>query len=279
MELAEVVASLDDRRERKAELRESASITTGSLGLDLALGGGYRKGRIVELSGDYSTYKTFFALHTVAQAQKTGPVLWLDSASDFNPEHARLAGVKLDHLAVDYPRDAGHAMYIMRTCASNFALMVLDSASGLHWDEQEYASMPAWFQWLKTEMQPHTVALFISNERATSDQAFTRELRKWSSQQVRLYPEGPKRVNAVVTKNHLVVPHTHHIRLRFLPDFDAEYELIRLGLDVGVLHKNGSWITTGSTNLGAGVDGAVRALVDAPGLAAGIRRDIQNALR
>lgn len=278
MELAEVVASLDDRRESRDSARKA--LPTGSLGLDLALGGGYGAGKIVELSGDYSTYKTFFALHTVAQAQRFGQVLWLDSASDFNPEHARLAGVRSDRLVVARPKDAGEAMYSMRICAGDFALMVCDSASGLSWDEEQYSTMAGWFQWLKADIQPHTTALFISNERATSDQAFTRELRKWSSQQVRLFPAGTKQISAMVVKNHIVQPHTHHIRLRFLPDFDAEFELVQLGHEVGVIEdSNSNWLYFDGIQLGHGIEQAVRFLNGDPNVAHYVAEAIKDALR
>lgn len=274
MELDEVLASLD----RRQELQQAASITTGSIGLDIALGGGWRKGRIAELSGDYSTYKTSFALHTVAQ--QSGWVLWLDSGSDFNPRHAQAVGVDMDKLVIGRPTDADEAMKQMRSWAGDCTLMVLDSASGV---DCSYASddwFEHWFSWLKDDLHS-TVALFLTDYHATSDQLFTRELRKWSSQQVCLYPEDPGRVHAVVRKNPLARPQTHSIQFRFLRDasFDSEYELIRLALEFGVIAKQGSWLYFEGYQLGQGTNNTVRRCHDQPELTEAIRRQVLAATR
>lgn len=237
-------------------------ISTGSLGLDIALGGGYRKGRIVELSGDYSSYKTSFALHTVAQAQKLGKVLWLDSASDFNPDHARLAGVNTRKLMVSFPQDANQAIHIMMHAAGDYALVVLDTASGLDC-EAPYSTIEDWFTWLRADLNLHSTALFINNLTLRSDNYFGQGVRAWATQQISMHPEtGYGRVKAVVRKNNGSPPPRHENLLRFRPDgsFDAEFELIKLGLESGVLQKRGSWIYSDTLQIGQGVDDAAQAI-------------------
>ena len=281
MELSEVVTSLEDRRHRRSELREATNTPTGSLGLDLALGGGWGLGRICELSGDYSTYKSSFALHTVAQAQKFGRVLWLDSGSDFNLHHAARAGVDLTNLVVYCPEDADRAMYTMRVAAGDYALMVCDSASYLDFEGVQDQVISRWFQWLKTDIQPFTTALFLSNEVVTIDQRFTAELRKWASQRVALYEErGAGQVMAVAHRNSATTPPAHKTRLLFNSSgvLVPEYELIRLGLDIEVLRRGGSWIKYDDYILGEGVRRAVSYLSREPRLAEVIRERIQSAL-
>jgi recombination protein RecA len=276
LELDEVLQGLDVWREPPG----NASISTGSLGLDIALDGGWRQGRICELSGDYSTYKTSMALHTVAQAQNLGDVLWLDSGSDFNLEHARRVGVDLTSLTVCYPDDANRAMYTMRTAAQDYALMVLDSASGLDFQWHTQLHFERWFSWLKRDIQPRTTALFITNQFATKDQAFTRELRKWSDQQVTMMPFGKYGTEAVVNRNAVSRPVNWRMFFAFGKDavFDSAYELVMLGQQAGIIEVRGSWGYFAGGQLGHGVQGCARALRENPKLALNLRDAIRNLI-
>ena len=274
MELNEVLQGLDGER----GTQDKASIPTGSVGLDIALDGGWRRGRICELSGDYSTYKTSMALRTVAQAQKIGRVLWLDSGSDFNKEHASRCGVNLDLLTIGYPDDADRAMYTMRIAAQDYSLMVLDSASGLDCDVDQYV-IERWFSWLKADLGT-TTALFVSNQFATKDQTFTRELRKWSDQQVTMMPFGKHGAEAVVNRNAIHRPVNWRMFFAFGKDavFDAEYELVMLGQQAGIIEVRGSWGYFQGEKLGQGLKGCIRQVRDHPGYALNIRDAIRNLI-
>lgn len=288
MELTDVVRSLEDHRDHQRERAVATALPTGSLGLDLALGGGWCRGQISELAGDYSTYKTTFALHSAAQAQKFGPVLWLDSASDFNPARARKAGVNAKKLAVFYPESIDRAMYTMRIAAQDYALMVVDTASGLDIDEgytDHEFMFDRWFSWLKTDIQPLTAVLFITNAYATADQLFTRVLRKWAPQVVMLKPGSRNdRVTAEVRPGSRVPPSFHANNWRFTDgvSFDAEYELIQLGQHTGVITQMGSWYYFFNRTMdrelsafGNGVQQAADFLRGNPGIAAELREAIK----
>jgi recombination protein RecA len=276
LELDEVMRVLDADRTQ----RDLRTIPTGSLGLDLALGGGLHRGKIAELSGDYSTYKTAFAMHIVAQAQTLGRVLWLDSGSDFNPKHARQVGVNLGLLTVCYPDDADRALYTMRIAAQDYALMVVDSASGLECDEPQH-KIERWFSWLKTDIYPHATALFISNEYATREQSFAHELGKWATTQVHMLPNtGRRRVEAVIAKDASVTPVNYRMRYRFRNDasFDAEYEVVKLAESAGVIELRGNWAYFRGEVLGNGVSRCVDRLRKDPVLYLKLRDAIRTEL-
>jgi recombination protein RecA len=257
MQLAEVVTSLDAYRDRKRELRDSATYSTGSLGLDLALGGGWRKGRIAELFGDYSTHKTSLALHTVARAQKVGRVLWCDPASDFNPVAATKAGVDLKSLILYRPDSAAELLETMQELASATSLMVVDRATGLDVDACLYEDR---FGWLKSELIT-SAALFISDQERHADNAFITALRTWATQRVALYAMGRGQVQPVVVKNQIARPAGHPIRLRFNDGyFDDVYELVYLALFADVIEQRGSWYYLDGIQLGQGIPGTVKAL-------------------
>src|SRR5262249_18440684 len=139
----------------------------------------------------------------------------------------------------------------------------------------------AWFAWLRSDLQPRTVALFVNNLTLRSDEYFSQGLRAWASQQVRLYPEGPAKINAVVAKNSFAPHPPFNMRWRFLGDasFDANYELIRLGLETGVLTRGGVWVKYQGSSmldyiLGQGVRQSVDYLKREPKLVAVIREAI-----
>lgn len=267
MEMAEVVTSLDTYRERKQQLRNSGFVPTGSLGLNGALGGGWKAGRIAELAGDYSTYKTSLALHSAAWAQKTGKVLWLDPVGDFNPQHARNCGAKLNQLILQHPTDALDVMATIKDVAPFFRLIVVDNTSLLamptlwcDWDQE--------LGWVKAELSTTSV-LFLTSIKNYSplDQAVAR----WSSQIVRLYPDGEGKVRVIAHKSAGRQPPVYNINLRYSAQatIDVTYELVLLAVQLGVIEVKGSWYYFRGTKLGQGADGAIR----------GLGYTLENALR
>ncbi len=272
MQLNDVVVSLDAYRRRKEQDR-SDYISTGSFGLDSALGGGWRRGRIAELLGDYSTFKTAFALQSVVIAQKTGTVLWLDGASDFNPDAARHHGVDIDSLILARPDSAEEALWLARDCASVSSLIVMDRASGLDVDSfREFYERE--LSWLKGDLVT-CGAIFITDAEKQQDNAFITALRRYASQRVALYPLGNERVHATVLKSQ-VAPHDVPILLRWCEGkLDAQYELVKLGEELGFIEKRGSWhYFCDGTRLGHGIGNTVRRLRDDPGLEEMIRKSV-----
>ena len=114
---------------------EIETISTGSLGLDIALGvGGLPRGRVVEIYGPESSGKTTLALHTVAEAQKTGGICaFIDAEHALDPIYARKLGVNVDDLLISQPDTGEQALEIADTLVRSGAIdvLVVDSVAAL----------------------------------------------------------------------------------------------------------------------------------------------------
>lgn len=110
------------------------TISTGSLSLDIALGGGIPKGRIIEIYGPEASGKTTLALHTIAEAQKEkGTVAFIDAEHALDPEYSKKIGVKLDQLLISQPDTGEQALEIAETLVRSSAVdvVVVDSVAAL----------------------------------------------------------------------------------------------------------------------------------------------------
>ena len=114
---------------------EIPAISTGSIGLDLALGiGGLPKGRIIEVYGPESSGKTTLALHVVAEAQKQGGICaYVDAEHAMDPSYARKLGVKIDDLLISQPDTGEQALEIADTLvrSGTISVLVVDSVAAL----------------------------------------------------------------------------------------------------------------------------------------------------
>ena len=109
-------------------------IHSGSLSLDLALGGGYPKGRIIEIYGPESSGKTTLALHAIAEVQKTGgQAAFIDAEHALDPSYAEKIGVQIDNLLISQPDNGEQALEICETLVRSNAvdLIVVDSVAAL----------------------------------------------------------------------------------------------------------------------------------------------------
>ncbi len=110
------------------------TISTGSLSLDIALGGGIPKGRVIEIYGPEASGKTTLALHTIAEAQKEkGTVAFIDAEHALDPEYSKKIGVKLDQLLISQPDTGEQALEIAETLVRSSAVdvVVVDSVAAL----------------------------------------------------------------------------------------------------------------------------------------------------
>ncbi|MEX0748905.1 MAG: recombinase RecA [Candidatus Saccharimonadales bacterium] len=110
------------------------TISTGSLSLDIALGGGIPKGRIVEIYGPEASGKTTLALHTIAEVQKNGgTVAFVDAEHALDPEYSKKIGVQLDSLLISQPDTGEQALEITETLVRSSAVdvVVVDSVAAL----------------------------------------------------------------------------------------------------------------------------------------------------
>src|SRR5581483_9461870 len=114
---------------------ESEAISTGSLGLDIALGiGGLPRGRVIEIYGPESSGKTTLALHVVAEAQKQGGIAaYIDAEHALDPEYAAQLGVNIDDLFISQPDSGEQALEIAETLVRSGGLdvLVIDSVAAL----------------------------------------------------------------------------------------------------------------------------------------------------
>ncbi|GGE61090.1 hypothetical protein GCM10011317_18530 [Niveispirillum cyanobacteriorum] len=119
----------------KEALTETEVVSTGSLGLDIALGiGGLPRGRIIEIYGPESSGKTTLALHAIAQAQKNGGVCaFVDAEHALDPSYARKLGVDVDELLISQPDAGEQALEIADTLVRSGAIdvLVVDSVAAL----------------------------------------------------------------------------------------------------------------------------------------------------
>jgi recombination protein RecA len=117
------------------EKMEIEAVSTGSLGLDIALGiGGLPRGRIIEIYGPESSGKTTLALHAIAEAQKTGgTAAFVDAEHALDPIYARKLGVDIDELIVSQPDTGEQALEIVDTLVRSNAIdvLVIDSVAAL----------------------------------------------------------------------------------------------------------------------------------------------------
>ncbi len=123
------IMKLGDNRNIDVELLKS-----GSLSLDLALGGGYPKGRIIEIYGPESSGKTTLALHAIAEIQKTGgQAAFIDAEHALDPSYAKRIGVDVDNLLISQPDNGEQALEICETLVRSNAvdLIVVDSVAAL----------------------------------------------------------------------------------------------------------------------------------------------------
>ena len=123
------IMKLGDNRNIDVELLKS-----GSLSLDLALGGGYPKGRIIEIYGQESSGKTTLALHAIAEIQKTGgQAAFIDAEHALDPSYAKRIGVDVDNLLISQPDNGEQALEICETLVRSNAvdLIVVDSVAAL----------------------------------------------------------------------------------------------------------------------------------------------------
>ena len=123
------IMKLGDNRNIDVELLKS-----GSLSLDLALGGGYPKGRIIEIYGPESSGKTTLALHAIAEIQKTGgQAAFIDAEHALDPAYAKRIGVDIDNLLISQPDNGEQALEICETLVRSNAvdLIVVDSVAAL----------------------------------------------------------------------------------------------------------------------------------------------------
>ena len=292
---------------------EVETVSTGSLGLDIALGvGGLPRGRIIEVYGPESSGKTTLALQTIAEAQKKGSVCgFIDAEHALDPVYARKLGVNLDDLLVSQPDNGEQALEIADTLvrSGSVDILVIDSVAALTPKAEIEGEMGESRPGLQARLmsqalrkltgsisRSNTMVIFINQIRMKigvmygSPEATTGgnalkfyasvrlDIRRISTLKDRDEPIG-NQVRVKVVKNKVAPPFKQvEFDIMFGEGISKMGELIDLGVKANVVEKSGAWFSYDSQRLGQGRENAKTFLKDNPEIAAEIEGKIrQNA--
>ena len=289
---------------------EIASISTGSLGLDLALGiGGLPKGRIIEIYGPESSGKTTLALHVIAEAQKTGGTCaFVDAEHALDPGYARKLGVNLDDLLISQPDAGEQALEIADTLVRSGAIdvLVVDSVAALtpraelegemgdsHMGLQARLMSQALRKLTASVSKSNTLIIFINQIRMKIGVMFGNPETTTGGNALKFYASvrlDIRRIGQIKDKEDVVGNQTRVkvVKNKVAPpfkviEFDIMYgegisktgELLDLGSKAGIVEKSGSWFSYNSERIGQGRENAKTFLREHPEIAAQIEKQIR----
>ncbi len=264
-------------------------ISTGSIGLDAALGvGGLPRGRIIEIFGPESSGKTTLALHVIAEAQKVGGIAaFVDAEHALDPEYARRIGVKLPELLISQPDTGEQALDIVESLvrSGNVDVIVIDSVAALtprdeiegemgqqHMGKQARLMSQALRKLTAIAARSKTIVIFINQIRMQIGVMFGnpettpggKALKFYTSvrldiRRIASIKKGDEvvggRVRVKVVKNKVAAPFkTTEFDLLYNEGISREGELIALGEKYELITKNGASYKMGETSLGKGYD-------------------------
>ncbi|GJE25901.1 recombinase RecA [Methylobacterium organophilum] len=293
------------------KVQEVETISTGSLGLDIALGvGGLPRGRVIEIYGPESSGKTTLALHTIAEAQKKGGVCaFVDAEHALDPVYARKLGVNLDDLLISQPDTGEQALEITDTLVRSGAIdvLVVDSVAALtpraEIEGEMGESQPGLQARLMSQAlrkltgsisRSNCMVIFInqirmkigvmygSPETTTGGNALKfyasvrLDIRRVSTLKDRDEAIG-NQVRVKVVKNKVAPPFKQvEFDIMFGEGVSKVGELIDLGVKAGIVEKSGAWFSYSSQRLGQGRENAKGFLRDNPDIAAKIEASIRQ---
>lgn len=290
------------------------AISTGSIGLDAALGiGGLPKGRVVEIYGPESSGKTTLAIHAIAEAQKKGGIAaFIDAEHAFDRFYSEKLGVDIQNLYVSQPDNGEQALEIADNLIRSGAIdiVVIDSVAALTPKSEIEGEMGDSKMGLQARLMSQalrkltsnisksgTICIFINQLREKIGVMFGNPetttggnaLKFYASVRLDIRRTGQikddenitgNRVRVKVVKNKVAPPFRS-------AEFDLIYgegisklgEVIDLGVDLEIIKKSGSWFSYGDTKLGQGRDSVKKLLADNPELADELERKIREALK
>ncbi len=299
------IMRLGERREMDIE-----ALSTGSLGLDIALGiGGLPRGRIVEIYGPESSGKTTLALHVAAEAQKSGGVCaFVDAEHALDPVYASKLGVDLDDLLISQPDTGEQALEIADTLVRSGAVdvLVVDSVAALtpraELEGEMGDSLPGLQARLMSQAlrkltgsvsKSKTMVIFINQIRMKIGVMFGSPETTSGGNALKFYSSvrlDIRRIGQLKDRDEVIGNQTRVkvVKNKVAPpfrqvEFDIIYgegisktgELLDLGVKAGIVEKSGSWFSYGSQRIGQGRENARKFLKDNPETAA----EIEEAVR
>ena len=287
------------------EALEIEAISTGSLGLDIALGiGGLPKGRIVEIYGPESSGKTTLALHAIAEAQKRGGTCaFIDAEHALDPGYARKLGVDVDNLLISQPDAGEQALEIADTLVRSGAIdvLVVDSVAALvpraelegemgdsHMGLHARLMSQALRKLTGSVSRSNTTLIFLNQIRMKIGVMFGNPETTTGGNALKFYASlrmEIRRIGQIKDRDEVVGNQTRVkvVKNKLAPpfrqvEFDIMYgegiskvgELIDLGVKAGVVEKSGAWFSYDSQRIGQGRENAKQFLPD--------HRDVADAI-
>jgi recombination protein RecA len=287
------------------------TISSGSLGLDIALGvGGLPRGRVVEIYGPESSGKTTLALHTVAEAQKKGGICaFIDAEHALDPVYARKLGVNIDELLISQPDTGEQALEICDTLVRSGAVdvLVVDSVAALVPKAELEGEMGDALPGLQARLmsqalrkltasinKSNTMVIFINQIRMKIGVMYGSPETTTGGNALKFYASvrlDIRRIGAIKERDEVVGNQTRVkvVKNKLAPpfkqvEFDIMYgegvskmgEILDLGVKAGIVEKSGAWFSYDSQRLGQGRENSKAFLKANPDMTAKIELAIRQ---
>ncbi|HEX3755287.1 MAG TPA: recombinase RecA [Rhizomicrobium sp.] len=270
---------------------DTDTVSTGSLGLDIALGvGGLPRGRVIEIYGPESSGKTTLALHAVAEAQKKGGIAaYIDAEHALDPGYAKKLGVDIDEMLISQPDTGEQALEITDTLvrSGGIDIIVIDSVAALtpkaELEGEMGDSLPGLQARLMSQAlrkltgsisKSNTIVIFINQIRMKIGVMFGNPETTTGGNALKFYASvrlDIRRIGAIKDRDEVVGNQTRVkvVKNKVAPpfkqvEFDIMYgvgvskvgELVDLGVKAGIVEKSGSWYSYDGSRIGQGREAA-----------------------
>jgi recombination protein RecA len=296
-----------------ASIRDIDVVSTGSIGLDVALGiGGLPRGRVVEIYGPEASGKTTLTLQVIAEAQKMGgTTAFIDAEHALDPKYAEQLGVNVDELLISQPDTGEQALEITDMLVRSGAvdIVVIDSVAALtpkaeiegemgdsHMGLQARLMSQALRKLAGNIKRSNTMVIFINQIRIKIGVMFGNPETTTGGNALKFYASvrlDIRRIGAIkkgdeiignqtrvkVVKNKVAPPfRVAEFEILYGEGISREGEIIDLGVDQGIIDKAGSWYSYGSDRIGQGKENVRQYLLSNPEIASEIEAQIRARL-